>query len=243
MTKKMWFRAKDEIIILLSGCLLAFLFGMFICFLAVRIIQGDDITSASVASFLSIFFGAVLVSIVGGFTMINDFNLAIGMGYTRKKFLAEEMLATFIEFVIYIVVSVVLYKVDFFVLTHAYSDVPIDEELDMRLVVPIMLKPLNLVIFFAILLTVRFVFGLLIQVLGKKGWGIFYIVFMTLCIGGPRMAHLEAMSGVSERISAFGAMCSGYLFGMFWQCLIVAVCAVVFAVCYQKYKKLAVKAF
>lgn len=242
MEKKIWFRIKDELKILLMMSFGAFLFGTLLCFIIVRFVPDPEITTASIASFMATFFGAITVSVGGAVSMISDFNIAVGMGYTRKKFVLEEIIMAFLESIVFYVISYVLYKLDIFILQVGYSDIPMDKELDMNVIMGGLLKPMNVLLLIIILVTVRFGIGILIQTMGGKAWFICYAVIMFFCLGIPRMSHMPSLESYFLEIEKAFTISAQHLNGQFWQCMGVLLCVILMTISCRVYSKLSVKA-
>lgn len=241
MRKTVLFRIKPVMKILFLGMSGAFLVGQILCYIVVRILTEADTTSAFISSFLAWVFGVMVLGILGGVALMTDFNLAVSMGHTRRQFMREECMITLLETGVMFLVLYALYRVDLFVLTSVYSEIPIDSEMDMRAFYAFLKDPIHLLLLLAVVVTLRFAFGMSVAYWGNKGWLVWYAAWMLFAVTCSRIAHMEALQSVREALRQFLYRMAAWLGGYFWQCMGIGVCVCILLLCMKGMSRMPVK--
>lgn len=205
----------------------AFLLGTIICFLVVKVFGAD--TTAQIASIFAIVGGVIFLMLSGTLGLKNSFELSVGMSQTRKNFIRKESVEAIIVTIALLLLGILLYKIDDFIQNTLYRGLPV--ELDVRfLFSDFLVNPMNfLTIVFAVL-GLRFLFGALFMKFGQNFlWGC-WAVWMFLCLGAQRVAHiyLKNLAGAAKFLSDASKLFGGY----FWQIMIWIGAVVLFSIAY-----------
>lgn len=235
------FRIKPVMKIMLPALVGTFLAGQILCYIVVRIFTEADTTSAFISTFLAWVCGVMLLGILGGVALMTDFNLAVSMGHTRRQFMREECVITLLETGVMFLVLYVLYRMDLFVLTCVYSDVPIDAEMDMRVFYAFLKDPVYLLLVLAVIVTLRFAFGMSVAYWGNKGWFAWYAAWALFAVIGSRIAHMEELQAVREALLESLMQMAARLGGYFWPCMGIGVCVCIMLLCMKGMSKMPVR--
>lgn len=219
MGRAIGFRFYKEMKVMLLSILGAFLFGMLICFLVVKIIPDEgEITTAYIATFMAIMAVVFIEVIAGGIGMQNDFFLAVSMSHCRKRFLLEEGILSVLSTLLSMLLCVLLYFADGWILRVGYPGVPIDKELDMTVVYRFLTEnPINLLAVLLALVAIRLLIGALYLKFGQWAfWGI-WLATMTFAMGVSKMGHLQHTNDTVLQVMNTIPELAAQLGGMFFQ--------------------------
>ena len=230
MKKAIFYRSVEEIKCMLLFMAGGFLFGMVLCFFIVQTAAGDeDVTSAMIASFLAWMLALMVVIFYGGIGMQKEFNLAVCMSHSRRRFLAEEGIVSAICVVVSVLVFLMLSFVDEILLSKLYADVPIDSEFNMSVFSSFLLQnPVNILCLIAIVVAVRFLFGMLYMRFGQMAILIVWVVTMTGTAIIKRVADRFA-GGMAQALASLAAL-SARMNGQFFQIIAILISLVLIAV-------------
>ena len=132
-----------------------------------------------------------------GMHMVQIFNYALAMGKTRKQMFPMYTLAAFITFLVLAVFMKVL---------------NILEELRLRLMFPGLeienfVEPMLRVQYLPVYALMGTAFGVLlgasISRFGKAAFWVWWVIFMAVCIGGPRLTHYLTDDYPDSRLTVF----------------------------------------
>lgn len=208
-----------------------FLLGMMICFLIVRIFpDGEETTTALIASFFAMMGALIAIVIWGGIGLQNSFCLAVCMSHSRKRFLLEEGLVSVALSAVALLLMGIFTQIDLFVLKHLYAGIPIDQDMNMEPVADfIFANPVNLLCIFFIIIALRLLMGALYMRFGQWAfWGL-WLLMMTCITAASRINHgtiIEAAQGIVRTVTRL----STYLHGLFFQAVGIATALVIIAV-------------
>lgn len=224
MGRAIGFRFYKEMKVMLLSILGAFLFGMLICFLVVKIIPDEgEVTTAYIATFMAIMAVVFIEVIAGGIGMQNDFFLAVSMSHCRKRFLLEEGILSVLSTLLSMLLCVLLYFADGWILRVGYPGVPIDKELDMTVVYRFLTEnPINLLAVLLALVAIRLLIGALYLKFGQWAfWGIwlFCMSFGMICGRMGKKLH-GGSEGVMQLMRTLSQLAAS-LHGLFFQILVI----------------------
>lgn len=211
-----------------------FLLGMMMCFLIVRIFpDGEETTTALIASFFAATGAVIAIVIWGGIGLQNSFCLAVCMSHGRKRFLLEEGLVSVALSAVALLLMGIFTQVDLFVLKHLYAGIPIDQDMDMEAVAAfIFANPVNLLCIFFLIIALRLLMGALYMRFGQWAfWGL-WLLMMTCITAVSRMCRdgdgniIEAAQGIVRTVTRLSA----YLHGLFFQAVGIATALAIIAV-------------
>lgn len=218
MANIIFHRSKESLAALFCTMAGGFLLGMMICFLVVRIFpDGEETTTAMIASFFAATGAVIAIVIWGGIGLQNSFCLAVCMSHSRKRFLLEEGLVSVALSAVALLLMGIFTQVDLFVLGHLYAGIPIDQDLNMEAVAAfIFANPVNLICVFFLIIALRLLLGALYMRFGQWAfWGM-WLVMMTCFTAVSRSRHgniIEAAQGIVRTVTRLSA----YLHGLFFQ--------------------------
>lgn len=202
--KKVFLRSiKEELTVLLVCVAAAFIIGLIaeICVVSYGI--GSGVSAAEVevipaASVISILAAGIVTIFVGGFTLKNRFNLAVGMSSTRKLFIACEVVTTISSMIVAAILVKVIMFVEKLMYTVAFSGVAIEEEsID---VVQILTSLPIVLVGIAVVVATRFFIGFILLKFSEKGLFIILVPYWILCMFMARISQSKVGEFLGEFI-------------------------------------------
>lgn len=178
---------KDYLLplIMIPAC---FLFGFGLCCLVMFTVEdpGSWITCGTFVAFIALFFTVVM-----SFAKFQqEFMLALSMGRTRGAFLVSYALRTLLELMLGYGLILVLYRLELAVGNKLFAPWPLDGDptflMDWRMIA-IGLPALVIVAMFI---------GELYSWFGKKVLAVLWVIWMVLCLVGPRLMETEGNADV-----------------------------------------------
>jgi len=142
----------------------------------------------------------VLVAVglfTGAFSYPQEFMLALSMGRTRKAFMLSYYLRLLLQLVVGWLLILLLHQAELHTYTLVFfryqNEIFFSFLTDWRVLLPT----------FLLLPVLSMFMGALYGKYGKKGWFVFYVLWLFCCFVLPRMFHEEPSDGVLDQV-AFG---------------------------------------
>lgn len=156
--------------------------GVIILFSVMFLLKPE--TYMYLGSFIALLISIMVYVIIGIFGYTADFNLAVSMGVTRKKFALGYWIQCFLSAVLMTGVTLLFYLVE----RNLYHRVFKDAVLDMNDFSgsTILIVVLCIVVFAPVF---RMLLGAFLMKFQKVGFWILWAVWMIICLGGSRLVH------------------------------------------------------
>ena len=174
---------KNDLWITLTFVVIFFLLGFGVVTLVMFTV--DDPESWVTMGTFGALFGTIMWFIVHFVKYYQQFQLALAMGRTRKGFLVSYAVRSLLYLALGYGLMLVLYRVELAVGTKLFAPWPLEVDptflLDWRIITAVLFGTVILSMFI----------GTLYSYFSKKALAPMWFVWMTVCIGGPRLAHEE----------------------------------------------------
>lgn len=155
--------------------------------LIIMAIDGTGEDYGQVGSMLVQMFGMILLLFGGIFSVQSDFNLAISMGKTRKYYVPSKYLVLVLETAVLLIIVFVISRIEDALYPAVYPGAICDLDVSGIFNYPGFLAGLLFGLPMIVLL-----FGALLMRFSAKIFWVFYVVWMFLFLGGPRIAAAAA---------------------------------------------------
>lgn len=155
--------------------------GVGLLFLIMLLAKPD--TYIYLGSFVAALIAIMLYLLLGIFGFMSDFNLAVSLGVTRKRFAVGYLLRCLLTSALITGIMALFYLLE----SNLYAKVFKDAVLEMDFAEGVTVK-IFLVIMFVIPV-IRFAVGAFITRFQKVGFWVLWAVWMIGCLGGSRLVH------------------------------------------------------
>lgn len=189
---------KNSILYLLAFLLGAFVFGMVMVFIIMSI-EDDPGAWFCMGTLIAALVLVAAEVFISAFGYPQEFMLALSMGRTRKDFLFSYYLRQILQLFLGWLVVLGLHQIE--LQTYTLYFYRYQNELffafltDWRVLLPV----------FLLFPVLSMFMGALYGKYGKKGWFVFYFLWMFCCFVLPRMFHEEPSEGLLDQV-AFGLL-------------------------------------
>lgn len=190
--------------------------------------------------------GTVFALVIGGFyVLITDFmffainfNIAVSMGISRKRFLINGSIVLFVQHLIYIALLFVLSKLEMLLAALFYPN--LDRVKDIMNIDGIML--LQMVGGVLALIAVSIFIGALLQRFGKTAFWIMWGIYMFFAIGGVGLTSMSKTNGglINSVVHTVGNILKNTTFAG-WLTIIAVLCSILAGVGALIFRKAPVK--
>lgn len=181
--KALWNQIKlQKDLVLIGGIVMLgmFVFGMILH--DVILTSGDEVTSVfCMGSFMAAIVLVMMMFFFAGMHMVQIFNYAVAMGQTRKRTYPLYALAAFGTFLILGILLKLLNVLEIWRLKHMFPGLEIEHFMDVILEFKYIFVIALVGTAFGVLL------GASISRFGKAAFWVWWVLFMAVCIGGPRL--------------------------------------------------------
>ena len=127
--------------------------------------------------------------------MVSNYNYAIAMGQTRRQTMPAYLTATFLVYLVFDLLAVVLHAIERWMMSLVCAGLPQED----------VIEPLVRVKYLLLLAlagtAVTMVLGAAIMKFGKAAFIAFWLVIMTVCIGGGRVSNYLGGAGAGSALA------------------------------------------
>ena len=204
---------KRDILGILGLMSVAFVGGMVLCFLIVKVLEAKDpeLTTIPLGGLMAMVAGGMFLYIIASIGLKGRFVKAICMSCTRKRFLLQETVESFLETLVVMAAGAVFGMVDMVIQKNCMGGVPIEFDI-MNIYKLLFTNPLNMVMIVCVVISSRFLLGELLIRFGAKAFWILWAVWMLCCLLPSKIAHMvgaEKLEGFVELLNDLTARWDG----------------------------------
>ena len=154
----------------------------------VILVSGDEVDSVfCMGSFMALIVLCMMMFFFAGIHMVQIFNYAVAMGQTRKQTFPLYTIATFLTFAVLELILKLMNVLEKWRLGLMFPGLEIEDFLEEVIGFDALLA-------FALVGTaVGVLLGASISRFGKAAFWVWWVLFMVICIGGPRLSHYVTM--------------------------------------------------
>ncbi|MDD7642809.1 MAG: hypothetical protein PUK75_10125 [bacterium] len=183
--KALWAQMKFQKDLILTGTLV--MLGMFVfgtILHDVILVSGDEVDSVfCMGSFMALIVMCMMMFFFAGIHMVQIFNYAVAMGQTRKRTFPLYTIATFLTFAVLELILKLMNVLEKWRLGRMFPGLEIEDFLEEVI-------GFNALLAFALVGTaIGVLLGASISRFGKAAFWVWWVLFMVVCIGGPRLTH------------------------------------------------------
>lgn len=183
--KALWAQMKFQKDLILTGTLV--MLGMFVfgtILHDVILVSGDEVDSVfCMGSFMALIVMCMMMFFFAGIHMVQIFNYAVAMGQTRKRTFPLYTIATFLTFAVLELILKLMNVLEKWRLGRMFPGLEIEDFLEEVI-------GFNALLAFALVGTaIGVLLGASISRFGKVAFWVWWVLFMVICIGGPRLTH------------------------------------------------------
>lgn len=187
--KALWAQIKFQKDLILTGTLV--MLGMFVFGTVLHdviLVSGDEVDSVfCMGSFMALIVMCMMMFFFAGIHMVQTFNYAVAMGQTRKRTFPLYTIATFLTFAALELILKLMNVLEKWRLGLMFPGLEIEDFLEEVIGFDALLA-------FALVGTaVGVLLGASISRFGKAAFWVWWVLFMVICIGGPRLSHYVTM--------------------------------------------------
>lgn len=187
--KALWAQIKFQKDLILTGTLV--MLGMFVFGTVLHdviLVSGDEADSVfCMGSFMALIVMCMMMFFFAGIHMVQTFNYAVAMGQTRKRTFPLYTIATFLTFATLELILKLMNVLEKWRLGLMFPGLEIEDFLEEVIGFDALLA-------FALVGTaVGVLLGASISRFGKAAFWVWWVLFMVICIGGPRLSHYVTM--------------------------------------------------
>ena len=197
--KTLWNQIKFQKDLYLTGGLV--MLGMYVFGMILHdfLVLGDDEVTGvlCIGSMMAMIAFGMMMFFFAGIHMVQTFNYAVAMGQTRKRMFPMYTAATLVTFLVLGIFMKVLNVLEELRLRLMFPGLEIENFMEPVLRVPYLLAIALVGTAFGVLL------GAGISRFGKTAFWVWWVVFMVICIGGPRLFHYLTDYYADSRMTAF----------------------------------------
>lgn len=197
--KALWKQMKFQRDLVLVGALAMiglFVFGSVLH--DILVVSGDEVDSVfCMGSFMATIVVALIMFFFAGTHMAQTFHYAVALGQTRKRTYPMYVIAAFGTFLVLVLLLKLLSVFEIWRLHVMYPGIEIESFVDVVLQLPYVLA-------FALVGTaVSVFFGATLSRFGKAAFWIWWVLYMILCIGVPRLIPLLTHNPAANQVVIF----------------------------------------
>lgn len=183
--KALWTQMKFQKDLILTGALV--MLGMFVfgtILHDVILVSGDEVDSVfCMGSFMALIVMCMMMFFFAGIHMVQIFNYAVAMGQTRKRTFPLYTIATFLTFAVLELLLKLMNVLEKWRLGLMFPGLEIEDFLEA------VMDGKMLLAFALVGTAVGVLLGASISRFGKAAFWVWWVLFMAVCIGGPRLTH------------------------------------------------------
>ena len=181
--KALWTQIKFQKDLMLTGALV--MLGMYVfgtILHDVILVSGDEVDSVfCMGSFMALIVLCMMMFFFAGIHMVQIFNYAVAMGQTRKRTFPLYTIATFLTFAVLELILKLMNVLEKWRLGLMFPGLEIEDFLEAVVDFKVLLAFALVGTAFGVLL------GASISRFGKAAFWVWWVLFMIVCIGGPRI--------------------------------------------------------
>ena len=197
--KTLWNQIKFQKDLYLTGGLV--MLGMYVFGMILHdfLVLGDDEVTGvlCIGSMMAMIAFGMMMFFFAGIHMVQTFNYAVAMGQTRKRMFPMYTAATFVTFLVLGIFMKALNILEELRLRLMFPGLEIENFMEPVLRVPYLLAIALVGTAFGVLL------GAGISRFGKTAFWVWWVIFMAVCIGGPRLTHYLTDDYPDSRLTVF----------------------------------------
>lgn len=175
-----------------------FLFGEVVLWIMVYV-AGEKESIFPLGTVITLFIFGYLMFFLGMSSVPMHFNTAVSMGATRRRIVPAILCTSLVMYLAMAWFSFLLYHMEKWIFRIAYAGIPVEDDFGFlfrwKYILPACL----------VMIAVNVFMGALFLKVGKSAFVVFWLFWMLVFVGGPRLWHLMQ----SEQDNAFLRLCRG----------------------------------
>lgn len=193
--KEQFYMRWDEMLVILCMEAGFFLFGQIILAVVINVVR--EKSCVQLGTLLSLFVPFFVMLFLGIGVLPMHFSIAVCLGAVRKRFVPAFFIVSFLENAVAAGVSYLLFHLENLLFRIIYPGFEIESDMQvifqLKYLLPACLGAVALNSFF----------GALFLKMGKLALTVFWVIWIAVCVGGPRLVHFVEI--VKSKDTAMGA--------------------------------------